>query len=246
MLQPRVYAGSREIEFFIPTGKTPEGVTLVRSTEEGLPPLIGLKIPAEELENLLDADWRIELSQDLRVGALVSLIKAAHLTLFFLRGYRYALSTTGHFIGRQVLGALFEAAKGSSKGEAELLAERQLAAYVNMVRPLLGSSLGLLGTILDGKIMVGWSASGFPWTLIVLVPTGDTMHGVMLPVGDHVETVATWHSFMSNENSDIAVKVAFFEPEANGAVWSLSRQTWRIRWPKGATLTGGSPPSESG
>ncbi|MCP4601336.1 MAG: hypothetical protein GY847_12565 [Proteobacteria bacterium] len=234
-LRPRVYAGNREIEFFIPQGEVPDHFTVLESSDEGLPPVIGIKVPPSEVEAAIDADWCIEVSLDLRVGFLVSLLKAAHLTEFYLLGYRYALSPAGHLIGAQMLGRVFEVARRMSRSEALGAAKVELADCINMVRPMIRNELDLRGTILDRQVMVAWSSSGFPWAIIIIVPVGDDFHGVMLPVGDHVSGITTWHSFMKNENDWIAVKLARFDREADQGMWKFSKKTWRIHWPKGAT-----------
>jgi hypothetical protein len=51
--------------------------------------------------------WEIEISRDVRIPMMVSVIKAAHLTLFEMLGYRYALSLAGYFVGRQILGEFY-------------------------------------------------------------------------------------------------------------------------------------------
>jgi len=236
-LRPRIFAGEREVDFFIPQGDIPDRFTPVHSTGDGLPPVVGLKIHSSELEEALDADGRIEVVVDIRIGSFVSLLKAAHLTQFVLFGYRYVLSPAGHLVGHQLLGKLFQECQGASIQESQRVAENDLDGCVNMVRPLLKTELGLRGTVLDRQVLVAWTASGFPWATIVVVPAGDTLHGVMLPVGDHVQGVATWHDFMTNSNDSIAIKVGRFEPEVQGGLWDLSKETWRIRWPKGASFT---------
>lgn len=236
-LRPRVLAGNRRIDYFIPQSEIPDKFTAVYSDDDALPPVIGLKIHPRELENAIDADWRIEVELDLRVGSFVSLLKAAHLTQFYLFGYRYVLSPAGHLVGKHLLGRIFEECRTTSRNDAQRFAATELSAAVNMVRPLVKTELDLSGTVLDRQVLVAWGASGFPWATIVIVPAGDTLHGVMLPVGDHVEGVATWHQFMSNENESIAVKLCRFEPELEGGIWELSKASWRIQWPKGAALS---------
>jgi hypothetical protein len=240
-LRPRIFAGDREIDFFIPQGAMPDGFTTVHSTENSLPPVIGLKIHQSELEEALDADWRIEVALDLRVGSFVSLLKAAHLTQFALFGYRYVLSPAGHLVGHQLLGRLFQECETASIKDAQQYAMKELASCINMVRPLLETELNLRGTVLDRQILVAWSASGFPWATIIIVPAGDTLHGVMLPVGDHVEGIGTWHDFMNNDNESIAIKLGRFDPGVEGGLWQLSKQSWRIQWPKGGSFADAAP-----
>lgn len=235
-LRPRVYTDEREIDHFIPQGDVPDHFTTLRSTENGLPSELGLKVHPGEVEEAIEADWRIEVELDLRVGSLVSLLKAAHLTKFLLFGYSYVFSPSGELLGQHLLGRLFRQCKTASRRLAQEYAKEELADYVNMVRPLLKTELNLRGTVLDRQVLVAWSASGFPWATIVIVPAGTTLHGVMMPVGDGVEGIKTWYDFMMNDNESITVKLARHVPDIEEAHWQLSKATWRIQWPKGTTL----------
>lgn len=235
-LRPRLIVGDREVDFFIPQDEIPERYTVLHSEDDLLPSMIGLKLHPKELEEALEADWCIELEMDLRVSTFVSLLKAAHLTQFLLFGYKYILSPAGHLVGHQLLGKLFEHSKKGSRLEAQEFAKVHLSDCINMVRPLLSTRLGIRGSVLDRQILVAWSASGFPWATIIIVPAGETLHGVMLPVGDHAEGIVTWHDFMNNENGSIVVKLGRFETAVGGGLWKLSKNSWRIDWPKGASF----------
>jgi len=233
-LEPRVTVDGREVEFYIPRGEIPGKFTAVYAGDDTFPPVVGLKMSPEEVAATLEGEWRVEVSADLRVSSLVSLLRAAHLTAFYLLGYRYALAPGGHFVGRRLLGDLFESARDLTIGEVKEHARSHLETSINMVRPVVRNGFELQGTLRDRSFFVAWSSSGFPWALIVFVPVGETMHSVMLPVGDDVESIATYHSFLSNENESIAVKVARYEPAPRGPAWELSKKSWRVHWPKGA------------
>ena len=79
-----------------------------------LPPL---RRGNEELLLVVKADLRahgavkrkitFEVRADFRQVVLVSLLKAAHLTNFRLFRYRYALSKTGEYVGRDILGRFY-------------------------------------------------------------------------------------------------------------------------------------------
>jgi hypothetical protein len=47
------------------------------------------------------------ITGDFRIAALVSLIKAAHLTQFRLLGYRYGCSEGAAYVGREILGRFY-------------------------------------------------------------------------------------------------------------------------------------------
>ncbi len=235
-LQPRIFAGDHMIEYFIPEGEVPSHFTALHAVSACLPSLVGLKLDPSELEKVVDVDWRIEINLDLRIGALVSLLKAAYLTQFLLFGYRYVFSPAGHLIGNQILGRLFKQYKDASRSETQEAARVDLEDCVNAVRPILGTDLELRGTMLDRQVLVTWAASGFPWATIIIIPTGDALHGVMLPAGDHVKQITTWLDFMNNDNDSIAVKLAQHEPDRKGGVWRLSKETLRLQWPKPSSL----------
>ena len=66
-----------------------------------------LKLSPEKLLKKINRKREILIDKDVRIPALVSLLKSAHLTLFHLLGYRYALSAGGYFLGKTVLGTFF-------------------------------------------------------------------------------------------------------------------------------------------
>ena len=80
-------------------------------------PAIGLKMSRQELIATAGEQWEVVMFKDTRVAALVSLIKAAHLTLFWLLGYRYATSAAGLFVGRDILGQFYRSNAGRPKKE---------------------------------------------------------------------------------------------------------------------------------
>ncbi|HEX2619164.1 MAG TPA: hypothetical protein VHL11_03425, partial [Phototrophicaceae bacterium] len=67
---------------------------------------------------------------------MASLIKAAHLTLFGLFGYSYALSASGRFIGHDILGDFFS--KNHTNPKKKVLENAQIffKEFFNMVPPI--------------------------------------------------------------------------------------------------------------
>jgi hypothetical protein len=81
-LRPRLLASNRKVDFFIPQGAIPNCFHNFTFHRNSLPPVIGLKMRQSELEEALDLTGESRLKLDLRVGSLVSLLKASHLTQF--------------------------------------------------------------------------------------------------------------------------------------------------------------------
>ena len=92
-LRPTVYIGEKKVNHFIASGPVPAHYTELHVNGPDGPVRLGLKIRPDE--TLSTAEWRIAIEKDVRLAALVSMLKAAHLTLFEMLGYRYALSAGG-------------------------------------------------------------------------------------------------------------------------------------------------------
>ncbi|MCY3933278.1 MAG: hypothetical protein OXH70_16345 [Acidobacteria bacterium] len=190
-----------------------------------------MKRTPEEVERTLGEDWCIETTADLSVAVAVSVIKSAHLTLFALLGYSYALSCSGHLVGDGVLGRIFRETVGSSQREAEELARPILSEWVHAVRPLEGGAWGVGGTIADGSLLFAWTGSGQPWAAIVRVPLGDDNDfAVMLPCSSRPDDLVTYLDFLRSGSQEIRVKLAELEPEAGKC--GVSEREFPVRWPK--------------
>src|SRR5260221_5330298 len=124
------------------------------------------------------------ISKVVRIQAFVSLIKAAHLTLFELLGYRYALSSGGQFVGRQILGEFFLQNRDKPKGEVLANAQPFFRKFATMSRPIV-NPVDFQGTISDGRLLAcRENSADDPWALIVIVKTSRMLHSVMVPNAD--------------------------------------------------------------
>ena len=104
----RIRHDGAPIDHYVPSAETvPKNFSEVALDGPNGPVRLALKVPPEGVLNSLDGRWDIAIEKDVRLASLVSLLKAAHLTLFHSLGYRYALSAGGRFIGFTVLGDFF-------------------------------------------------------------------------------------------------------------------------------------------
>ncbi|MXX75213.1 MAG: hypothetical protein F4210_08910 [Holophagales bacterium] len=225
----RVLAGGQEVPHFSSKkwpGAQFTGLHMVDSKRT-----IFLKKTPEEVDRIINERWCIETTADLRVPAAVSLIKSAHLTLFALLGYRYALSCGGCLVGGDVLGRIFRETISCPPGEAEGRARTILGEWVHMVRPLLGGSWLAMGTVEDRSLLVAWTGSGYPWAAIVSVPLGGSAnYAVMLPCSSRLDDLATYLDFLRNDQEEIRVKLARLEPGREQFI--VSEWDYPLRWPK--------------
>ena len=227
--ETRVLAGGEELPHFSARKWPGSAATGLRIADSNR--WVFLKRTPEEVERLLGEDWCIETTADLSVAVAVSVIKAAHLTLFALLGYSYALSCSGHLVGGGVLGRIFRETVGSSQREAEELTRPILSEWVHAVRPLEGGAWGVGGTIADRSLLFAWTGSGQPWAAIVRVPLGDDNDfAVMLPCSSRPDDLATYLSFLRSESEAIRVKFAKIAPESGQC--GVSEREFLVRWPK--------------
>ena len=235
-LTTRVLAGKEEIPHFPATGPSVDGFTPLQMLDSGR--LVYLKMPPEEVDRRLEEDWSVETTADFRVGAAVSLIKSAHLTLFSLLGYRYVFSAGAALIGRDLLGAIFKDTMKCSLQQAQERAKEQLREWVHVGRPILSDLSMSEGTVVDRLMLVAWTASDRPWAAIVKVPIGeDASFGVLMPCCDGPDEVVTYLDFLKNDREEIRVKLARLVDDREGGRLEVSEREYPLRWPKtGATF----------
>ena len=89
--EPKILVDDVPVEFFIAGDKVPSHFTSMVFDSDGEEVKLGLKISPEDMLAATGKNWQIAIAKDVRIPALVSLIKAAHLTLFEMLGYRYTL-----------------------------------------------------------------------------------------------------------------------------------------------------------
>ena len=171
---------------------------------------LGLKLRPETVVASASEDWQIIVERDLRVPALVSLLKAAHLTLFELLGYKYSLSAGGHFMGWTVLGDYFIQNSGMNKIDIVKNAAPHFKQFVNMVRPVAAHTPALEGTMVDKRLYICQTATAITWAVIVFVRTSHLLHAVLAPVFEHPDGVDRFLRFLKSDNAEIECRLATY------------------------------------
>jgi hypothetical protein len=225
-LKPAFRLDDRQVEYYRPTGPVPPQHTPVCIDTATGPVRVVLKLAPSELLAAQDRRWELGFERDLRLPVLVTAIKCAHLTLFHLLGYRYALSAGGHFVGRDVLGRFFERNRGRSRSAVTAAGAAHFAQYSNMVRPLESWPEPLTGTLSDGKLYLCKTAA-WPWAMMVFVRTGTFMHAVMIPCFEQDHAVARYLGFLNGQE----VEVTGYLTEFAGEQWNVSTEPKRFHWP---------------
>jgi hypothetical protein len=227
--RPQVLADGHPVDYYLTDGPIPPQHTRVLLEGSDSGPAYALKIPPDEAAALDSAHWTVAIEKDLRLPALVSLLKAAHLTLFRMLGYSYALSAGGHFLGYDVLGRFFLKNRDRSRGEILKDARSHFAEFARLMRPMLGVPDAFRGTVHEGALYLCERGS-IRWGMLVMVRTGPgPLHSVLVPNLEQPIAAEIFMRFLRNsEEEAFAARVAWFR----GDHWEVAKEPITARWPK--------------
>ena len=162
-LRPKLLLNDEPVSYTSHSSASGDRFVGVELDDETDAPTIKVKMSQQEFVKVTNEHWEIDINKDIRVAAVVSLIKAAHLTLFHLAGYRYALSAAGYYVGRGTLGHFYRAHAGRTKEELLIESLKYFRKYGHMVRELRIVENSYQGTVSDRKLLVCHTNSGGFW-----------------------------------------------------------------------------------
>lgn len=227
---PTILVENEPVEYFRIKGPIPENFTPIGFETNGKTVLFGFKIHPDDFDGLIDKHWKFEISKDLKLPALISLIKSAHLTMFELVGYDYALSDGGIVIGQHILGEFFVQNLGKTKSEILTNAISFFPKYENLVRPIISDNFSLKGTITDRYLYLCQGDSQFPRSFIVLVKTSNQFHAILIPIIDATNSYEKFLGFLQTDKDfEVEAQICQF----NFDHWDIGKNTFRMVWPKG-------------
>lgn len=225
--RPTISVDGQSVDFFVANEDVPESFSeLTFHSPQGSVKL-GLKISPNEMEEYLDGKWEIAIDKDVRLPALVSLLKSAHLTLFHMLGFQYALSAGGYFLGKEVLGDFFLKTRTMERRSAIEEAKVHFKKYQSLVRPVIELSFDSDGTLTDNTLLLCMIGDRF-WAFNVFIQTGTQLHGVLVPILEDSESAARFHRFLSVPFPEFPVKIARMGEER---VWKIHSETLSLPWP---------------
>ena len=231
-LDPSVYVDGRKIEHYVARGEVPPQHSRFVVDCGGQTVSLGLKLHPDETLAAAEQNWEIRIERDLRLGAVVSLLKAGHLALFDMLGYRYALSAGGHFVGSSILGEFFSRNCGLARATILANAISHFGEFVNMVRPAIEGGNEAKGTADDGLLYVCTRGTEIRWAFLVQIRAGDSLHAVLLPTFNDPMAIQLFLNCLLDDEEHIDAALTKFD----GEKWLVSKELKRIRWPKPANL----------
>ena len=227
-LKPNIMLNGEQIEYSKDMKNIPPFFTplIIKSNDQSTQ--VNLKLSPEEFEKRKFQKLEISFQSDLTIPSCASLIKAAHLTMFDMVGYKYSYSSGGYYIGKTVLGNFFLLNKGKSNTEIELSAKLYFSTYLNIFRVVESTPYTFKGTVSDNNLFICQDHGETPWGFMVFINTGNSLHSVILPHVDSREKIEKYYRFLTDSREEIAVHYCHYE---NGE-WQMAEEEIRIKWPK--------------
>lgn len=220
----------REIEVYDPTkGKSPSHPTVQIQSGTGSVLNLAMKIAEGELPSA--GSLNVIVDRSYVPEATASLLKAAHLTMFEIFGYRHIFCPSGLMVA-EILRTFYEENAGRPRKDQASAAKEYFPKHAGMIIPLGGYSKELLrGSIEDRRFIVCVGSSGSWYALGVFVRTDETMHIVLMPPDDarHMDTYFSLIADMYKK--EFKFQFLDFSPanENDGAHWTGYRREYEFQ-----------------
>jgi len=230
-IRPKFVVDGSPVDHFFPTGPVPQKYSLLSIDGKSGPVQYGLKISPSKALTVAKASWQVHVDKDLRIPAIVSVLKAAHLIMFHMLGYRYALGPGGHFLGKTVLGNFFLQNATRSRKEVLANAVSYFREFAHLVRPVIKAPDTVKGTVADQLVFLCKSAAAI-WAILVFVRTSHLLHAVLVPVFQDPIGAKCFVAFISGPNEKLEGHMGRFK----GDHWEYAEQKQTLVWPKTGIL----------
>jgi hypothetical protein len=202
-----------EIDFFFsPTHDPEQHVPVIMTDSDEIKTHKPSFILREKPEDIEKGFYSVDISRDLTLYAVASLIKAAHLIAFDIFGYYYALSSGGIEVAR-ILAQFYEK---SRKEPFDLDKEmRYFEQYKFMVAPVIFSESELqLSDEIDSLFLLLLDVKGEVWSVGIIIKIREIFHEIVfLPYLKTAENADTYNRFMLGNIPVISFQLAKFEDD---------------------------------
>lgn len=183
-----------------------------------------IKLSSADLAKLEGKSVQLLVECDYGPVAIATAIKAAHLTLFRLMGYKYVMSPSGLYLS-DILRSFFLAHRDTSQRDIGNPLAKHFEPHASMVAPVrLVDPLLIQGTISDNRVITSWDSNDRPFSIGVVIPAKPEMLTVFAP-GNNA-TIDTYFSFLKNPPSSLNVTITEAVPETAEKEdhWSILRR----------------------
>ncbi len=181
--QPKIQVNGQDWEYYDNRGGRhgPNHTPVTMSDDKGQSREIVFKKTPEEIFEIEGELAHVVINRDSTPTMIAGLLKVAHLTMFRLVGYAYALSANGLWVGKDVLGKFFDENRGKPIAEAKVDLQDYFYEWRNAIRPISSTTGDYRGSVDDGKMIAVNGSSGLIYAIGVTVRTNNDLHQVLLP-----------------------------------------------------------------
>jgi hypothetical protein len=233
--RPRVLVDGVEVPHFIAKRELAKSTPQLVLERGGKSVRLGLKLP-DGVDVREDSHLEFEVDHDFVIPAVVSVLKAAHLTAFALMEYKYALGRGGAWLGHQ-LGSFYLENRGLRRTDIVRRAAAHFRMCAQMVRPVQSTPPAIGGTVDDYWVHFCWSddpTDRTPWALIFYVKTDAMVHAALLPAFEHDAGADRFARFLESDADSFDTTISRF----NGDHWTTAKDRRRVEWPAAAITDG--------
>lgn len=177
----------------------------------------------DEMKALNPREFQVIVERDYRPAVIASVLKAAHLTLFQMLGYRHVFSPGGQYLAA-ILKQFYLAQRQRPRDELQAALAAHFQPLVRMVSQMhIQGECNLRGTVMDKRILACMGAKEGPFAMGVIVPAGTDAFCVWLPAGEG-KAIDTYLGFLSEPPTSIAAKLLQFFPSSadRAARWATA------------------------
>ena len=224
-LRPTLEFQGKKLEYYLPQKKSKQvkGHKLLKLAGVDGTTICDLAIKTAAHKLIPSEGNKIEIvvQRDFRPPVVAAMLKAAHLTLFQMLGYKHVFSPTGIFAG-DILGKFFDKYK-TPRNVTKKIMDDYFGRQSNMVAPLYEEGEQLLrGTATDKRLIVALSATLGPFAIGVVVKAGSKKFCVLLPT-DSGKSIDIYFSFLKEPPPSIVARFMQFCPkdEKGEARWEV-------------------------
>ncbi len=149
---------------------------------------------------------------DYRSATIASTLKAAHLTMFSMLGYRHVYSPAGQYLA-EILKKFYLANVGVPQASIKEARDAYFLPLSSMVLPLImeGES-SLQGTVSDRHILACHGARGGVFAIGVIIKVGEHAFCSFLP-SDDGSMIDVYFGFLREPPESISARIVQFIPE---------------------------------
>ncbi len=174
----------------------------------------------------------VSVEKDFRIAAIVTILRSAYLTMFYLLEYNWALSSAGIEIGYSLLGKFFRENKSKNKVHIQNSMKQLFLPFKHTVRPIatFGDQYTPLGTLCDNVTGLCYGISDRPFAHLVYVYIVDRCYAALLPLANNPDSAATYWEFLNSENEKLIIRHTQFD--SINKCWRINPEPIIALWPK--------------